>query len=80
MARKELNITRQKLAEVFVDHRTVRQFEKVFELADELTVDVTNETITLAGLALSGAQSAQSTADLADARSKSNGVLVWLSM
>jgi len=69
-------LTRKELASFLPNQRAIRAFEKLFELVpgEIITVD------TSSGSAEAKSQQAISMAISNEQRSKSNGVLLWLSM
>lgn len=79
--------TRNQLFKVFQNHELVRLFEKLFEIAGDLTpTDIATLTILIeeaninAGIASSKSNQAIGSGISNEIKSKSNGVLMWLSM
>lgn len=80
MVTQRLKLSRAQLSKFLPDHESVKQFEQLFQIADELAPDVVNElTILSSNVSASAAASLDIALD-ADKRSRSNGVLLWLSM
>lgn len=75
-----LKLSRKQLDAFCPDQETIRQFETLFTTVDTIAPDVVSEINAQAGSAIANAASAMDVATDAEKQTRSNGVLLWLSM
>lgn len=93
MANKKLHLTRSQLSAFLKDHESIKQFEQLFSVVDDIAPDFFNEVAIAAGIADSKGQQAidainrlSNSIEMAalsvnhDQQARNKEVLAWLSM